>query len=162
MQDRALSDATMDIEGAKPYAEAFLNLHGYFDFVLLTQQDFGTEYIYSYAAMQDGVILYPDLLRVKVAADNGEITGFDATGYLANHHTRALFSPTYTLEEARLPRTDLSVTEARLAVIPTATGGEVLCHELIGTKNDKTFFLYINAATGREEELFLTEPNFYQ
>lgn len=161
MQDRLLLDATMDMATAESYAEKFLNLHGYYDFTLLTKHDLGTEYIYSYAATQEGVVLYPDLLRVKVAADNGEITGFDATGYLANHHTRAFNPPIYSLEQALSHRADLSVQTTRLAVIPTATGKEILCHEIIGTKDDKTFYLYVNCATGREEELFLTEPTFY-
>ena len=138
-----------------------MHLHGYYDFALLTKHDLGTEYIYSYAATQDDVVLYPDLLRVKVAADNGEITGFDATGYLANHRTRVFDAPTYSLEQALANREDLSVKNTRLAVIPTASGKEILCHEIIGTKEDKTFYLYVNCATGREEELFLTEPNFY-
>ena len=42
----------------------------------------------NYAYNQDGVIMYPDLIKVKVALDNGEILGIETTGYLNNHTQR--------------------------------------------------------------------------
>ena len=39
----------------------------------------------NYAATQNDVIMYPDLIKVKVALDNGEILGIETTGYLNNH-----------------------------------------------------------------------------
>ncbi len=36
----------------------------------------------NYAYMQNNVIMYPDLIKLKVALDNGEILGIETTGYL--------------------------------------------------------------------------------
>ena len=32
--------------------------------------------------------MYPDLIKVKVALDNGEVLGMETTGYLNNHTQR--------------------------------------------------------------------------
>ena len=42
----------------------------------------------NYAYNQDNVVMYPDLIKVKVALDNGEILGLESTGYLNNHQKR--------------------------------------------------------------------------
>lgn len=44
----------------------------------------------NYAAVQNNVIIYPDLIKVKVALDNGEILGIETTGYLNNNEKRNL------------------------------------------------------------------------
>ena len=55
----------------------------------------------NYAYKQDDVIMYPDLIKVKVALDNGEILGVETTGYLNNHTERNLDNIKITEEEAR-------------------------------------------------------------
>lgn len=42
----------------------------------------------NYAYEQDGVTVYPDLIKLKVALDNGEIMGIETTGYLNSHEKR--------------------------------------------------------------------------
>lgn len=42
----------------------------------------------NYAYAPDGVIFYPDLIKVGIAMDNGQAVSFDATGYLMNHTSR--------------------------------------------------------------------------
>ena len=55
----------------------------------------------NYAYMQDDVIVYPDLIKVKVALDNGDILGIETTGYL-NNHTKEIFrNVQITSEEAK-------------------------------------------------------------
>ena len=39
----------------------------------------------NYAYKQEDVVMYPDLVKVKVALDNGEILGIETTGYLNSH-----------------------------------------------------------------------------
>ena len=71
----------------------------------------------NYAYVQDGAVCYSDLVKVGVALDSGEIVSFNATGYLMNHHDRAVdFSP-------------ISADEARAAVSPRLTvEAESLCY----------------------------------
>lgn len=42
----------------------------------------------NYAYLQDNVIMYPDLIKLKIALDNGEILGMETTGYLNNHERK--------------------------------------------------------------------------
>jgi hypothetical protein len=38
--------------------------------------------------MQNGIVLYPELIKVTVALDNGEKTGAETSGYLMSHRQR--------------------------------------------------------------------------
>ena len=55
----------------------------------------------NFAYKQDDVFVYPDLIKVKVALDNGEILGIESTGYLNSHQERTLKTPQITIEEAK-------------------------------------------------------------
>ena len=110
----------------------------------------------NYAYKQDDVIMYPDLIKVKVALDNGEILGVETTGYLNNHSERNLDNIKITEEEARKDlNPDLEITSSGLAVIPTEWKTELLCYEFKGKVEDKEFLVYINAENGREEDILI-------
>ena len=110
----------------------------------------------NYAYKQDDVIMYPDLIKVKVALDNGEILGVETTGYLNNHTERNLDNIKITEEEARKDlNPDLEITSSGLAVIPTEWKTELLCYEFKGKVEDKEFLVYINAENGREEDILI-------
>lgn len=109
----------------------------------------------SFAYQQGDVIIYPDLIKVRVALDNGQILGYDALGFLMSHHKRDLPEPTLTLAEAREklnPR--LKVLAERMAVVPTSGMHEVLTYEFKAEGEGDTFLVYINAQTGEEEHIF--------
>ena len=55
----------------------------------------------NYAYMQNNVIMYPDLIKLKVALDNGEILGIETTGYLNSHEERNLQEVKITKEKAK-------------------------------------------------------------
>lgn len=110
----------------------------------------------NYAATQDDVILYPDLIKVKVALDNGEILGVETTGYLNNHTIRNVSNIKITEQEAKSSlNQDLQIESQGLAVIPTEWKTELLCYEFKGKVDDKEFLVYINAENGREEDILI-------
>ena len=111
----------------------------------------------NYAYMQDNVIMYPDLIKVKVALDNGEILGIETTGYLNNHiENRNISNIKITEEEAKKDlNTDLEIISSGLAVIPTEWKSEILCYEFKGKVDDREFLVYINAENGREEDILI-------
>ena len=47
----------------------------------------------------------------------------------------------------------LEVESSRLAIIPTE-GGEVLAYEFCGTYGGRTYYVYLDADTGREVDVF--------
>ena len=110
----------------------------------------------NYAYEQDGVIMYPDLIKVKVALDNGEILGIETTGYLNNHTERNLSNVKITKEEAKKTlNKQLNIESEGLAYIPTEWRTEILCYEFKGKVNDTEFLVYINAENGREEDILV-------
>lgn len=110
----------------------------------------------NYAATQDNVVMYPDLIKVKVALDNGEVLGIETTGYLNNHTQRDISKIKMTQEEAKKSlNKDLQIGSEGLAVIPTEWQSEILCYEFKGKVEDREFLVYINVENGREEDVLM-------
>lgn len=110
----------------------------------------------NYAYVQNGVICYPDLIKISVAMDTGKVISFDARGYLVNHFARTDVNPSLTAQEASESLSPyLTVKDTKTAVIPTDSGKEVLCYEYWceGVSNEE-LLVYINAATGEEENIY--------
>ena len=110
----------------------------------------------NYAYVQNGVICYPDLIKISVAMDTGKVISVDARGYLVNHFARTDVNPILTSENAAKSLSPyLTVKDVKTAVIPTDSGNEILCYEFWceGTGNEE-LLVYINAATGEEENIF--------
>lgn len=109
----------------------------------------------SFAATQDGILIYSDLIKVKVALDNGEIMAIEANGYIFNHKIREVV-PSKTVEQAREKLYEnLNIEGERLCVIPTDTKDEVLAYEFKGVVEDKRFLVYINANNLEQEKIFI-------
>ena len=92
---------------------------------------------------------------MKVALDNGQILGFSNDDYLkAVKSDTEVKEPTITKEEARAKiNPQLKVMEDRLAVIMNDLGNTVLCYEFMGTLDQDTYRIFINAETGMEENV---------
>lgn len=100
----------------------------------------------NYAYIQDDVTIYPDLIKIKVALDNGEILGMETSGYLNNHQVRNIPNVKISKEQARKNlNKNLEITTEDLAIIPTEWKTEILCYEFKGKVNDLDFLVYINA-----------------
>lgn len=111
----------------------------------------------NYANTKENVVIYPDLIKVSVALDNGEIVGFDARGYITNYQPRSNLSPKITLSNAEKSiNTSLKILESNIAIIPTSGLNEVLCYEFkCKSKDGKDVLVYINAETGQEEQILI-------
>jgi germination protein YpeB len=111
----------------------------------------------NFAARQGNVVCYPDLIKVKVALDNGEIVGFESAGYLMNHTRRDSVKPRISVEKARkVVSPELRVESTRLAVIPTRGKQEKLCWEFrCITDEGQHCMVYIGAESGQEEQILL-------
>lgn len=148
--------ATIDIEMAKNLAQEFLKKHG---FQSMEESYFmmeGNSVTINFAYTQNGVICYPDLIKVKVALDNGEILGMETQGYLNSHTVREFSEPKIDVNEARkLVNQNVEITSERLALIPTDWSTEMLVYEFKGRVDDRNFIVYVNADNGKEEDVFL-------
>lgn len=111
--------------------------------------------VLNYVYVQDDVIIYPDLIKVKIALDNGTIVGFDTTKFLTANYKRKISEPKLSPQEAR-KKVSLRVEtteKPRLCYIPTPYLKEIYCYEFEAKYKGDTFFIYINAKTGEEEKI---------
>ena len=110
----------------------------------------------NYAYNEDGTVVYPDLIKVKIALDNGEILGIETYGYLNSHTTRKLPFPKISIDEAREKiNSNLEITSEGTAIIPTEWKTEIYCYEFKGIVDNKEFLVYINTETGKEEDVLV-------
>lgn len=109
---------------------------------------------YNLAYNLNGITCYPDLIKVKVRLDTGEITGYEASNYYISHIKRNVKKAKLSENEAKKKvNKNLKVTKTRLAYIPLDNGKERLCYEFKGTIGKEIFLIYIDADTGEEKEI---------
>ena len=156
LYNRPVEKASLSIDQAKAAGKKFLEEQGFknmTDTYYLKEDNMAT---INYAYTQDGVVIYPDLIKVKVALDNGEILGFEAKGYLSSHTERKIPKPAITEEEARAKiSSKVEIKSSGLAIIPTDYRTELFTYEFKGKLNNRDFIVYINAETGKEENILM-------
>ena len=116
----------------------------------------------NYAYAQNDVTIYPDLIKIKIALDNGEVLGIETTGYLNSHYERNLQTPKITKEQAKTTlNKELEIISEGLAIIPTEYQTEIQCWEFKGKVDGTEFLVYINSENGREEDILVIQntPN---
>ena len=111
----------------------------------------------NFASDDKGVVIYPDLIKVSVSLENGEILSFDATGYVHNHHNRKSFTPTLTEAQAVAKiNSTLEVIGTQLCIIPTDWKAEQYCYEIhCKTKKGQELLVYIDCNTGEEDNILI-------
>ena len=97
------------------------------------------------------VIIYPDLIKVKIAQDSGDIVGWEAQSWAYNHVERTNLSPVIDEITARQALTDdMDVRTCKLAIIPNDYVGETLTYEFMCINEGSTYYVYISAETGQQ------------
>lgn len=112
-------------------------------------------YTINMAYEQGGVIVYSDLIKVRVCAETGMVIGLEATSYYTNHTDRVIESATLSEKTAKAKvSSNIDVQTSRLAVVPIGTKSEKLCYEFSGEYDGSTYYVYIDAMTGAQLEMF--------
>lgn len=157
LDSRQLGDAAIALDKAKEIAAAFLNQCGFYSMTESYYELQNNVLTINYAYSQDGVMIYPDLVKVKVAMDNGEIMGIESHGYIMNHKEGRDLSGTLLTKEQATEKIGklMQVEKVNMAVIPTPANGEKLCYEVKGKYNDREFLVYVNAKTGAQENILM-------
>ena len=107
----------------------------------------------NYAAVQNDVVLYPDLIKIQISMENGAIIGVEAGNYLRNHVERTLELPAITQTDAiKYISPRLSVESVSLCVIPVSLS-EKMCYEIAATSGGDTYLIYVDAMTGEEIQI---------
>lgn len=112
-------------------------------------------YTINFAGEQNDVIIYPDLIKIRVCAKTGSVIGLEAKSYYTNHFERYLGAPKMNKEKAGQSLSEkIEVDSVRLALVPIGLKTEVLCYEFFGTVDQDTYYIYIDATTGKQVEMF--------
>lgn len=134
-------------------AEDFLRAKGYGDVEMSYYSAYAGVLTVNFAAKQDEVILYPDLIKLQLSMEDGSVIGLDARGYLKNHKIRRFEAPAIDASAAMTAVGErLSPESARLCIIPQ-NRAEYLCYEVSATDGSDAFLVYIDAQNGAEREL---------
>ena len=158
LSDRRVLNENISLDEAKKAGVDFLNSIGYGEMVDTYYLKVENMAIINYVAKQNDVIMYPDLIKVKIALDTGEVLSVEAQGYIFNHTKRELedLTPYISVDTAREKiNNNIEIIKEDIAIIPTESMNEVLAYEFKGKVYDREFLVYINAKNGIEEKILL-------
>ncbi len=101
--------------------------------------------------VKNNVLIYPDMVKVKVSLDTGSILGWEAQSYAYNHDERNDFDFVISEQTARkMVSPYLSIVSIKKCIIPQDYGKEQLCYEYKCEYNSYEYYVYISAKTGQE------------
>lgn len=109
------------------------------------------------AYKEGATVCYPDLIKVGVALDTGEIVLVDAASYLANHYMRTISTPKFSVSDAENKLSNALKSQAvKRVIIPTNGNEEKHCYEFLCKGiNDEDLLVYINVDNLEEEEILV-------
>lgn len=112
-------------------------------------------YTINFAFDLNGVVVYSDMIKIRVCAETSMVIGFESSSYYTNHTERKISTPALSKEQAKsFVSENIEIETARLALVPVGTSSEVLCYEFSGNYDESQYFVYIDAKTGRQVEMF--------
>lgn len=148
------TDKNFSVERCVAIAQDFLKDLGYTNMKPVWTSENGTTCNLNFVYEQDGVIVYADMVKVKVCEQRGIVTGMEALSYVLNHTERSIPTAKISKNEAKAKLHDgFKVEGSRLCTVPL-DGNEVLCYEFFGTYQGSDYYIYIDAATGEETQVF--------
>ncbi|WP_336786793.1 germination protein YpeB [Paenibacillus sp. MMO-177] len=159
MDSRDIGEKRIDQGTAQAAAEKFLDEHGFKGMKAVSYNMFENTGAFTFVSTQNGVLIYPEKLTVKVALDNGQAVGLQANDYVYEHHERSIPKAKLTKAEARKAlNPEFKVTNEQMALIMNELGEETLCYEYTGSVNGSDYRIYINAENGVEESIEELSP----
>lgn len=156
LNDRAVYDSVKTIADAKIAGVEFLKAAGFENMQENYYEIISNVAVINYSPKQDEYTLYPDLVKIKVALDTGEIIGCESRGYIMYHREREIPQIKITDSEALGKiNPNVRVRSICLAVIPQDSGKEEFCWQVEGMVGERRCLIYVNTRTGSEEKIFL-------
>lgn len=136
-------------------AEKFLAKTGIEDMKAVWVNLANNVYTINFAGINDGVIIYSDLVKVRVCAETGMVIGMEAVSYYSNHTDRVIKEAKISKEEAKAKVSEnIDIDGVRLVIAPIGENSEKLCYEITGEYDGATYYVYIDAICGRQVQMF--------
>ncbi len=154
MTDAAPTEALFDASALIEQATRFLKERGYPDGLTAFFSEFDGFLTINWVPLVEGVLLYPDLIKIELSMESGEVVGLESLNYLTNHTQRTLPAPALSEIEARSRLSAaLQSDVGRLCLIPQ-NDTERLCYEFAATLDEERYLIYIDALTGEEALIY--------
>lgn len=154
MNTRDVKSRKLNFDTARNKGSQFLIRHDYKDMSPITYDEYDHVAVFTYAHTIDNVRIYPDKVTVRVALDNGEIVGLQASDHIFAQKLLTPGKPKLNKEKAQKGlNSDFKVQNYALAVIENDMRQLTLCHEFVGKINDHQYRIFMNAETGLEESI---------
>ena len=148
MPENAAFARRYDVKTCLQNAKVYLADVGFGEMEPCFVQQYDGMAVANFAAVQDGVTLYPDQVKVQVSMDSGRVVGAECSQYLANHTRRTDVTPTVTAARAReMVSPKLTIRSESLCVIPLEAG-EALCWGFSCTDGAADYWVFVNAKSG--------------
>ena len=153
--------AVMTVNEAVEKAKDFLDDNGYKNMKISYFERLQNTVTVNFAYYIDKITCYTDLMKVTVSLENGDILGWDATGYIVNHRKRSFPERVMSVKECQKRLSPyLQCRTSGMALIPTEGGGEEYCYEYKCRSDEgRDILVYINAQTGKEEQILILLEN---
>lgn len=151
-RSKELSPAVLTEENAKQQAENILQQLYFSHMVCVDRSLEGNIGDFIFVPTQDDVYLYPDMIKLQIALDDGTLLSFDQTSYQTRHYTRTLPEPIFTGEEVLQNRNpNFHISSVQLALITDEYSlHELLTYEIRGNIINESFSIFVDVLTGQE------------
>ncbi|WP_256757263.1 germination protein YpeB [Cohnella sp. WQ 127256] len=154
MNTREVKTRKLNFDTARNKGSQFLVRHNYKDMTPITYDEYDHVAVFTYAHTIDGVKIYPDKVTVRVALDNGDVVGLQASDHVFAQKLLTPGKAKITKEKAQEGlNPDFKIEGYSLAVIEDDMRKPILCHEFLGKINKHQYRIYMSAETGLEESI---------
>ncbi len=144
-----------DVNACEEIATKFLEKLGIKNMKAVWRSQSEYTLTFNFASLVDGIICYSDLIKINVCRERGEVSGMEGKTYYSNHTDRSVGNVLISLNSAtEKVSQEIKIETSRLAIIPKGQNQEVLAYEFSGKRNDDTYYIYIDAVTGKEVNIF--------
>lgn len=147
-------ESYIDYASAKEVALNFAKDNGIENGEVVWTDTIDNDIYFNIAPTLNNIVLYPDLVKVKVNNVSGTIVGYDATSYFTNHTDRGLSKGSFSISEAVSKiQSGFEVKNKRYVLTPLDYNREVVCIEIEALKYDNTYYFYYNCLNGKLENV---------
>ncbi|HBR28705.1 MAG TPA: germination protein YpeB [Firmicutes bacterium] len=155
LKERPAAEQKLSLAAAKEAARKYLERRNYTGMKPVGAEEYRNVAVVALCSTNQETIIYPEMIKVQVALDDGEVMGVETMSYLTFHNPeRKIARPSLSEAEAKKRLNQhFKVEEINQAVILNDKHEEVLTYECVGRIAQDRYRVYLNAETGEEERI---------
>ncbi len=153
-RENVASKITKSVVECEFLAQEFANKLGFVGTQVVWSQDAHSCVYCNLCYVKDGIVFYPDMIKIKICRQTGDVIGLEAQSWAYNHTEREKLEPSMSEEVAKQKLSkNMETISSKLCVIPDECLGEKLCWEFKCYFDDAIYYVYIDAQNGEERKV---------